>query len=701
MQKIKSNLSKHSFYYFMVLGIVFNIIVHRIWLFDVGYKTFGDWLWVSNNSLSSGYGDFSIWSGVNLGEINYGLHLYPILLLLSKLFLIFGLDFNHSLVILFFIPLSIISFLSTFLLIYRITKNPLISFLCQLFLSFSIYMVALRTNHLLLGIAFSLSPFLPYFIDRYLENNKTKELILFVVTLFLILIYEPRTLFINALVLITFCLFKFCTILKSEFLLKNIKNFLLLTLIFLSLSSFLLLPYFNLNLVAENKLYERQLFGNGFYDISKAFNSFHPFWSLDKFTIFETMNVPLFLWIQVLFLVFGITLYYKKFQPGDKVYFNIFFTIWLIGVFLTKQTGIPFSGFYEWAFNNVIGFGLFRETSKFFYLSNLGFSLSISIILKYYFFSIGNMKNIFYKVVSTTTIFLLFIPQFFLIKSIYTGSLETLFINRTRPEEYVKLDALLNSDNSFKRVLWVPTISRWVSDSFYSNNISSVSFTKNYLKSDNLDSIYRYNSDIVLNQSILDSLSIKYIVIPLKDVKNDDNFFVYYGNDRDYFVNLVESNKSLEKLNEFKDISVFLNKTFKPLIYSDDFNLSFEIINSSFYKINSSTFTNESQIIFNMNYNPDWALYLVEKDKFDIYFSENNKEVSKSVLKSQDIPFNKFSLSKLAKNDIDALNSGHMELYLFFKPQFYANIGLVITKSTIVFVVTYLIFYAIIRYFRR
>lgn len=67
------------------------------------------------------------------------------------------------------------------------------------------------------------------------------------------------------------------------------------------------------------------------------------------------------------------------------------------------------------------------------------------------------------------------------------------------------------------------------------------------------------------SDDMLDASSIKYIVVPLRDVQNEDDFFQYYGDDRDYYIDALDSASYLQRIDiGASNIVVYENKDFRP-----------------------------------------------------------------------------------------------------------------------------------------
>lgn len=170
----------------------------------------------------------------------------------------------------------------------------------------------------------------------------------------------------------------------------------------------------------------------------------------------------------------------------------------LVGAFLAKGTNEPFGGIYLWLFNNIPGFSLFRDPTKFYLLIALGYSVLISRIKKPIF----------------QIAFLLFWA--FTIREAITGKLTGTFQPVKVPKEYYEL--------TNDRVAWYPKKSRF---SFSGNDFVSLD-------------------------------NVRYIAVPV-DVRGE--IFVtdrmYDESKRQDAIAFVATMSGLRRVDEYKDLAVF------------------------------------------------------------------------------------------------------------------------------------------------
>src|SRR5690606_17646000 len=126
--------------------------------------------------------------------------------------------------------------------------------------------------------------------------------------------------------------------------------------------------FMSTNSLVNNSIMNRDLFGNSFFNIVYSLTMFHPFWTGFKPAVFQVQPVPVAQFI----LPFFVSLFFIL-KARRKNYYFVF--VFLLGVFLSKQTADPFGELYEMMFNFLPGFKLFREASKFYSLVAIGSSI--------------------------------------------------------------------------------------------------------------------------------------------------------------------------------------------------------------------------------------------------------------------------------------------------------------------------------------
>ncbi|MFA5128305.1 MAG: hypothetical protein WC457_04945 [Patescibacteria group bacterium] len=424
-----------------------------------------------------------------------------------------------------------------------------------------------------------------------LEKNKIYNWLIFIILFFVGMCYELRMMYIvSFLLIIYFCFFYF----------KNIKRywkiFIAGVAALLLLNIFWLLPtVFGGGAAKIHNITSRHLFGSSFFTLSYAFNTYFSAWTGEEVTPFVNHPIMGYFWLIpiVAFIVFlSKKIRYRKII----IYFGV---LSLLGIFLTKQSAEPLPGVYLWLYKNFPGFSLFREASKFYLISAIGYTGLIACSL----LMIKENAN----VIVHRYLFIIFSAAILLIsiinaKPLITGEIRTMFISKNMPGDYLVLkDYLINQPDYF-RTFWTPSCSTW---GFYINNhpkVSNVGIIDSGWKEfgDSMgDAKLTIQNKIVgiLNHSFSDELfdvsSIKYVVVPLQDFANDNDFYIYYGESdrsdiRAWYISELNQIPWLKKIDiGTSGLVVYENTNFKSHIYTDS--------GLNYYQTNASEFGDFSQ----------------------------------------------------------------------------------------------------------
>jgi hypothetical protein len=285
-----------------------------------------------------------------------------------------------------------------------------------------------------------------------------------------------------------------------------------------------LLGLLKVGAVTSNEVFNRSLFGSNFFNILESFALFNPFWTGGEITLFIVQPIPVAFFIVPIVALLGFL------ARGRNLTATFFALIALIGIFLTKQEAAPLPDVYPWLYQHFPGFNAFREASKFYVLTMLGFSILIGLYVKT--FSRPLRSNRIHLSFAAITIFVLLSNSYPLISSTFKG----LFVNKSVPVEYTVFKDALQSDPNKSRSLWVPFVSRWGFYDFNSQNIGSISANAgpwtNLIKKDwpkDIEEQVTFLLEKKYAHEILATMNIGRVVVPIKDLANDDNAYEYYG----------------------------------------------------------------------------------------------------------------------------------------------------------------------------
>lgn len=379
-------------------------------------------------------------------------------------------------------------------------------------------------------------------------------------------------------------------------------------------------------------------------------------------------------------------------------------------MFLTKQSGAPFEMMYQWMYAHLPGFNAFRESSKFFVVSSLALSVLIGYlfahgeedILRRLSLSWGKWLHGFIYLVVLSIVFVS-------AKTVATGDIGTMFIPRDVPEEYVYLNAFLQSRQAYSRVLWLPHTSRFGLATNMHPSVSMLSSRDTLFASfsqkqqSTLENHLYAPFDDEAFRLMLNNSSVGYVIIP-SNLKWDEidtpwRNPVHYREKLDSIPYLKRINDSyLEK----HDIFLYENRDYRPHIYttktkeSASTGVPFVKVDSWFlspaeYRVHLKSISGPAYINFSESYHPDWKLragefgwfdVLTKKDYFlpDSFHSENDAKLNSFLIDPAYIRQH-LSNDQYRENPDGSID---VDLTLYFKPQSYYLIGLVISLATVV-----------------
>jgi len=684
-------------YPFILILIAF--FTHISWFNFNTILTYGDWSYWSHTSVLEAYYSWGTWiSNAGFGSPNIQIPFYLFISLWS-FFARLGLSYDQATKLTFFIPIAFLIFFSPYILIKKITGRNSIAFFSSLFYATTTYGIS---NQLPFQFVYALTPLLFYLFIIAFEKNNYKYWILFTLVFWVSICYEIRMTYIVGFILLIYFLFFYLKSLKKYFL----KILFSLT-ILIMLNLFWFLPTIFGGLVAAiSQVTGRGLFGENLLDLVHSITLFNWLWTGGRpDASFNQQPVIWFFWFLPL-IAFLPFLFIKKFSFQERKFLVFFATISLLGIFLTKQSDFPFSGAYKLLYKYFPGFSLFRESSKFFLVSSFGYlgliGLSLLALAR-------NNKKKFY-LIACLIVFAIFALNS---KPLITGEISGLFVPRNKPMDYQILEKYVEKDKSFDRTLWLPTVSRWgVFDNLHPRiNIMDMigNSWKRYLTIDNNTSEGKVIVGLFRNYStenLFAMSAIKYVVVPLEDKANDDYIFVYYSENRNYYINALDKISYLHKINiGMKDVVIYENENYKQHIYITDNQesanknqeyktVNFKFVSPTEYKVALKNISKSVYLNFSESYNSQWKLRVGQFNWLDVLIKKNYFISNKYHLQN-DAGLNSYYINptevcKVQSCKVNKDGSYDMNMTLYFTPQSYMYLGLIISGGTLVLVLGYL-----------
>ncbi len=672
--------------------IIISIIAHHVWFFNLSPMTAGDWMVDHLEKIQEYFSLPSIWfSDSGFGGLNFGISFWPFIFsagVLAKL----NIDINLIERLVFLWPIAFFIPLSMYFLSYYILRSRTAAFISALVFEFNTYLIILKGGHLTLLMAIT---FTPVFLLFFIKTLREKKLLYAVISTFfgfIISFYEFRIFYLVIWLALFYAIYHL-------FIIEQIKSFKqLIKLGFFSaipivlvilLNLYFLLGIYGARVLTSNSVFNQPLFGAWYIKLTKVMMILHFGWTggtIPPWKI-EPIHWQFFLVPVLVFLGFLVS------KKNKLVPFFAF--LGFLGIFLTKQNTLPFPDVYQWLFDRVPGFNAFRESGKFLTYVSLSYAILIGAFIGWLWQKAKDKKPL--MVIASLITILTAILFLWNAKPMITGEFGYLFVERKIPNDYFIVKDFLSKQEEYFRTLWIPLSSRW---SFRLNNMPIMSYNTianadwNTFFTDNKNDLYLRN----YSNQLFDLTSVKYVVIPLEDKVNDDNFFA--KGLRKKLISQINKLSYLKKINiRTKEIVVYENKDYRPHIYLTNNKetihknipyqkIDFKYINPTEYKISLKNISNPVYLNFSESFHPYWKIRVGKFNWFKAIFEKNYFLPDKYHSKNDAI-LNSFLIDPklFCKNNSDC----NINLTLYFTPQSYVYLGGIISLTTLVGIIGYFI----------
>ncbi|MDD5415780.1 MAG: hypothetical protein PHE48_02100 [Candidatus Daviesbacteria bacterium] len=230
---------------------------------------------------------------------------------------------------------------------------------------------------------------------------------------------------------------------KYSWYLDWISSGVIIAIIITGLNIYWLLPLFKAPISSNTYAFFTQTSFLSFINLGHSILLLAPHWFKNIFGNITTLR-PEFIFIPILVFLAPIL------RPKNPVV-GFWLLIAVFSIFLTKGAEGPLPGIYPWLFSHIPGFSLFRDSTKFFFLGALSYSILLGIttdeILK---------KTIKFPKFKIFFLILLSSYLIFLIRPIWLGQTTGTFSHPLFQQEFTGLSRFIESDKSFSRVFWIP-----------------------------------------------------------------------------------------------------------------------------------------------------------------------------------------------------------------------------------------------------
>lgn len=658
---------------FLVFLFCLFVAVHHIWFFNNGFLTAGDWGVIHEASIKEYFAPPYMWSNnpFSFGGANFTLSFYPTRLLYGFL-AVNHVSYQFIEKVVYMWPL-ILTPVFIYLLIRKLKFSSLAALTGAIVYTYNTFFVMKRIDHLDLAITFAIAPFIIWLYMETLQERKLHYAVATALVAFVAGSYEFRGFYMTVMVMFLYAIYYLASN-KNGFI-KHLLFALAPFILILLMNVYWIYPLSKLGVLLHNQVFDRGLFGDSFLSIRDAITIHHPFWTGAKPTSFEVQPTPLY-FLSIPLLAFLGLLYNRK-----NRYVIFFGIVSLIGIFLSKQVGAPFSFAYPWLTHHILGFAAFREGSKFFFLVGLGYAVLIAAFVDWIIKRGKQRKNELSSYIILVIIWCLFL---FNALPVATGAIGGLAVSRHQPADYQKLNDFILKSPGYFRTLWVPTFSRW---GIYTGNHPVIAAGPTmeglWIKFSNYDpKTPRITSDQIINafkkpqfDRLLAASSVKYIIIPLEDKENDDNFFNDYGKLPHFYSDALNKIPYLKKISlNTKSVVVFENVLFHPHLYIADEredghnsttykSITTNYINPTRYRVILPHRSTDYYLYFSEYFDPGWQLII------------NDKTITST---KSDSGYNSFYIPTRSLNGKSTIAT------IFFQPQTQILIPFLISLLTII-----------------
>lgn len=541
---------KDKFVIFLL--IILLIIIYRVWFFP-GIRVANDFPIVSESLLKSSMSLPFVWSEAGaegLGEYStFFLWGWPPSFIVGA---IANLGFNFAFLekIIILVPILIIGSIG----IWKICEDIQLSSVARLvstffYLANTYIILVIDGGQLSIGLAYAWFPISFLALKKSITSG-FKNRILAGIAVAILGFFDIR--FIYILSLLSLILFGFQLLFTKRkhvisFILNWIKSASTIFVVVLGLNFYWLYAFFKAPISTQTYQFFTQTSFLSFVNLGHTLLALSPHWFINTFGKITPLRFE-FIFIPIIVLFAPIL----KSKSRDVGFWLI---VAVISIFLSKGTSEPFPSAYLWLFNHLPGFSLFRDSTKFFFLIMISFSILIGISIDEIIKRLKFFKGI--KIILPAVIIFYI---FYLIRPVLLGQMTGTFSIPPLQKEYENLSHILENDDVFSRVFWIPSFpSLGYSDLNHPRIEAAREAQKRAFAVGTKGTYETFNflREAPYMGEIFDVAGIGYIVYPYLDQRRDD---IGYDSVKYYYTFLDQLSKRtwLSKVN---DASIPLLKT--------------------------------------------------------------------------------------------------------------------------------------------
>ncbi len=281
-------------------------------------------------------------------------------------------------------------------------------------------------------------------------------------------------------------------------------------------------------------------------DFSHALSLLHPNWPENLFGKVYFLQ-PEFLILPLLAFCAFLFVEKKAADRSRKIFF--FGVLALLGVFLAKGVNDPFGEIFQWMFIHIPGFVMFRDPTKVYVFTALGYSVLIPYTLQ------RLTEKIHINEILIWTIFLLY--WCFTIRPVFLGQMRGNFLPPRISADYVRLKDVLVGDAKPSRTLWIPQ-----NDPFaYTSEVHPLLTSNELFNGASISAVIAMIKTPEFMKSLADS-GVGYVIVPTDLTKQ---FFLtdyrFNPDERSLLIDALKNTTLIEDT-DFTGVAVFKNTQF-------------------------------------------------------------------------------------------------------------------------------------------
>lgn len=555
---------------FLLIFILF--LVYWKW-FLPGSRVASDFPIISNATLKAYLDIPRVWSengAEGLGEYSvFTLWSYP-LNLISGVLSNIGLEFAILERIIFIIPILLFGSFGIWKLSEEINLSSFAKVVSTFFYLTNTYILLLIDGgQLSIALAYSFLPICFLSIKKSIKGN-LKSKIISGLLISILGFFDIRFLFILFFLSIIYFIYEILfTKSNNKFLyfVRGLRILFIISVVILGIHIYWLLTLYKVPLQEGFFRYLTNITVGGFTNIGHSLTLLSPNWYKNVFgSITE---------IKWQFLFVPILVFLAPILRNRSKEVGFWLIVSVVSIFLTKGTNPPLGNIYSWLFTYIPGFSLFRDSTKFFFLTALSYSILIGTTIDSIPEKIKNRKLL------NWLFFSIILYLVALVSPVISNQMTGTFSSQPMQMDYQKLGQIIQSDNNFSRIFWIPAIPPlgysnpthpWIEAArLYQRRPFSTGVKGTY-------EVFNFLREASYMGQIFDVFGIGYIGYPYLDVRRDNlhpenvkyyNVFTEQLSKLSWLTKVSDSLVPLWKVNEHQD-KFFLSPNLWWIVGSDD-----------------------------------------------------------------------------------------------------------------------------------